>query len=91
MMAKFLKCSLLFLSLLPVVLPCIYASELFLFDKSKEEEAGAEKLAEDGNGRINAGISADQSRKSQIVRRSCNVSNIISFASSFASFLARKR
>jgi len=49
-----------------VVLPCIYASELFLFDKSKEQDAGAEKVTEDGNGRINAGINADQSRKSQI-------------------------
>ena len=63
-----------------MVLPCIYASELFLFDKSKEQDAGAEKVTEDGNGRINAGINADQSRKSQIVIRSYNVSNIISFA-----------
>lgn len=47
-MAKFLKFSLLFLSLLPVVLPCIYASELFFYDASKETSDGIAKSVEDG-------------------------------------------
>ena len=36
----------LFCSLIPVVLPCIYASELFLFDASKEIDGGIQKAVE---------------------------------------------
>ena len=46
-MAKFLKFSVLFLSLLPVVLPCIYASELFFFDASKKADDGIAKSVEE--------------------------------------------
>ena len=52
MMAKILKCSVLFLSLLPVVLPCIYASELFTFDRSKEKDDEIAKSVEDGTDRV---------------------------------------
>ena len=69
-MAKFLKCSILFLSLLPVVLPCIYASELFFFDGSKEKDDGAAKLTEVKNGRVkNIAVNLEESVESQKVRR----------------------
>ena len=67
-MAKFLKCSILFLSLLPVVLPCIYASELFLFDGSKEKDDSGAKSKEMGSESVkNAAVNLDESVKSQNV------------------------
>lgn len=47
-MDKLIKLFLVFCSLLPVVLPCIYASELFLYDRTKDEMAGPAMEAGDG-------------------------------------------
>ena len=46
-MLAYIKFSVIFCSLLPVVLPCIYASELFMFDASKKKDLGIEKAVHD--------------------------------------------
>ena len=45
-MRDYLRLCVLFCSFIPVVLPCIYASELFLFDASKEIDGGIQKAVE---------------------------------------------
>ena len=75
-MLAYIKFSVIFCSLLPVVLPCIYASELFMFDASKKD-LGIEKAVHDsaaadqgpGNSIKQESLSMEEALKIQQVKK----------------------